>query len=294
MARQPIRRLPIPHGAGEVGFHLSQLELPAIREVGVAQLGPGWTQGSHAHGEHEIHYVRRGRSILTYHGRTWPVKSGDIYFFRLGEAHGCDRNDSTDPMQVLYLRIAFPPGAGPSALGAVAECPVLPADRRTTELRAALKELADELVALCTERLNQREIGGRPSVQGKLLHVLGAFVAPPPIATAEAGTPRQRELAEAVLRLLETSGGAPPALAFLARRLGVSPAHLGEALRGATGRTYPEIAAAARLARARELLADPNLPVREVARRVGLSDPRSLARLFRRLTGRTPGAFRAT
>jgi len=287
-----MRRLPIPRGARAVGLGLRNIALPEVGALGIVQVGPGWWQAPHAHSAYEVHYVRRGQGELLHRGRAHPVKAGDLYLFLPGEPHGCARTDPADPLQVLYLSVRFPAGAGDAFVKATGPLPQFLDDRKAVELRSALKDLAEELMTLKSSGLSDGELARRPTLQARILHALGALLAPRPTAIVEAGGPRERELSESVLRMLETSGGAPPALALLARKLGVTSAHLGEALREATGRTYPEIAAAARLARAKELLADPAIPVREVARRVGLSGPRALARMFRRLTGRPPGAFR--
>jgi AraC-like DNA-binding protein/mannose-6-phosphate isomerase-like protein (cupin superfamily) len=298
MGEKPIRRMPIPRGAETVGLYLSEPELPVVRSLGLVQVGPGWKQSPHAHGEYEVHYVRRGKGELIHDGRLYPVKAGDVYLFRPGETHGCARVEAADPVQVLFLCARFPPGlertladSADSARSA-GRSPLFLTDRGAVELRSALRALAEELVTLKSSGLDAKETARVPALQARILHALGAMFAPRPTADIEAGAPRERELSETVLRALETSGGAPPSLVLLARRLGVTPSHLGEALRNATGRTYPEIAAAARLARAKELLSDPTVPIREIARRVGLSGPRALARMFRRLTNKPPGAFR--
>jgi two-component system response regulator YesN len=49
----------------------------------------------------------------------------------------------------------------------------------------------------------------------------------------------------------------------------------------------------ARIERAGDLLADPGLSVKEVARRSGFESPYYFSRLFRKVTGRTPSEFRS-
>ena len=48
-----------------------------------------------------------------------------------------------------------------------------------------------------------------------------------------------------------------------------------------------------RMAQSRRLLADTDLPIQEVARRVGIGDPGYLSRLFRRTHGTSPRAWRS-
>lgn len=123
-----------------------------------------------------------------------------------------------------------------------------------------------------------------------ILALLAAMIEP--VMDLQRGSRRQRDLAERALVLLDAAEGRLPSLSWLATRLGVTAGHLGESLGAITGRTYPDMIAERRVKTACQLLADERIPVRAVARRVGLSSPRALARIFRRITGKTPSAFR--
>ena len=57
--------------------------------------------------------------------------------------------------------------------------------------------------------------------------------------------------------------------------------------------TAQEFQCRKRLQEAQKLLLTTELPVAEVARRTGWNDPFHFSRLFTRLTGRSPSAFRA-
>ncbi|MBI3831261.1 MAG: AraC family transcriptional regulator [Planctomycetes bacterium] len=270
------------------------LQLPEVLALGLNQLGPTWRQHEHAHGHHEIHYVRRGSGNLICDGRAFPIREGSIYFFRPGESHG-GGTDPSDPLQILYLSVRLPEPL-PMGFDALrSDRPIFLDEPGVAELRAELSGLADGMAVLGGGRDEMRRFAGSqcpPELLAKMLRVLGALLEPVRRLAARSGTARERELAERVLRELDLCRGAPPALRVLARKLGVTPSHLGAALRQASGRTYPEAAAAIRVRNAQELLADERIPVREAARLVGLSSPRALARLFRRVTGKAPAAFR--
>lgn len=83
-----------------------------------------------------------------------------------------------------------------------------------------------------------------------------------------------------------------PGLPDLARHLGISPRSASRRVQAACGCTWPQLLARQRLTRARRLLELTGLEVGEVARRCGLPDHRSLARLFQRVHGCTPSAWR--
>ena len=78
----------------------------------------------------------------------------------------------------------------------------------------------------------------------------------------------------------------------LAALVSLSRFHFCTAFRLATGRTPHQWLTNLRIARAKEMLADPLLPVTEVGLCVGYQTPSSFAASFRKLTGATPSEFR--
>ncbi|MDT5349628.1 MAG: hypothetical protein QOH91_2915, partial [Mycobacterium sp.] len=69
--------------------------------------------------------------------------------------------------------------------------------------------------------------------------------------------------------------------------------HLTTVVRRRTGRTVQEWIIERRMAEARGLPAETDLPVAEVARRVGVADPGYFSRLFSRTHGTSPRKWRA-
>jgi AraC family transcriptional regulator len=97
-----------------------------------------------------------------------------------------------------------------------------------------------------------------------------------------------RRLREALSEL----DGPTPGLAELAGIAGFSPRHLTRAFRQATGRTMGDYVEEVRLDRARALLAGSDLPLKEIARKLGFATLGSFSTAFRRTAGETPTAFR--
>ncbi len=86
---------------------------------------------------------------------------------------------------------------------------------------------------------------------------------------------------------------APPTLSAVAARLHMSPRTLIRRLRSA-GTTYQEVIDDIQYQRARNLLADDGFRVADVGAELGFRDPASFGRSFKRWSGMTPGAWRAT
>ena len=84
----------------------------------------------------------------------------------------------------------------------------------------------------------------------------------------------------------------PLSLRDVAGEVGMTPGHLTTVVRRRTGRTVQEWIIERRMADARGLLAETDLPVAEVARRVGMTDPGYFSRLFSRVHGTSPRDWR--
>lgn len=81
-------------------------------------------------------------------------------------------------------------------------------------------------------------------------------------------------------------------LASLAKIAGLSPSRFHAVFRAALGMAPSRWLQQRRLARARELLLGSDLPVQEVATRAGFGDPFHFSRLFKRVHGSSPLAYR--
>ncbi len=78
----------------------------------------------------------------------------------------------------------------------------------------------------------------------------------------------------------------------VASEVGMTPGHLTTLVRRRTGRTVGDWIIERRMSRARTLLDETYLPIAEVARRVGMSDPGYFSRQFRRTHGCAPREWR--
>lgn len=96
-----------------------------------------------------------------------------------------------------------------------------------------------------------------------------------------------------VLAVIERRIAQPLSLRDVADELGLTPGHLTTVVRRLTGRTVVDWILDRRMAEARVLLAETDLPVADVARRVGLPDPGYFARRFRREHGVAPRRWRS-
>jgi AraC family transcriptional regulator len=92
---------------------------------------------------------------------------------------------------------------------------------------------------------------------------------------------------------IEQSVGQDLSIRKLAKVAGLSPQYFAEMFRRTTGFAPHQYVSHRRVERARQLLADTDLPLAEVAQRCGFSSQSQFTTVFRQLTDLTPGRFRA-
>jgi len=103
----------------------------------------------------------------------------------------------------------------------------------------------------------------------------------------------QRELLIQAITDYDPEADGEFSLCGLAEQLKLSQRQTARLVRAETGRSFRELKSAARLERARELLASSELPILEVALRAGWNSASQFHEAFRRGVGVTPARFRA-
>ena len=94
-------------------------------------------------------------------------------------------------------------------------------------------------------------------------------------------------------RLDSSVGTQTPKFSELAAAVGVHPVHLSRGFRAAYGCTPGEYLRRVRIEQAQRLLAESRMPLAQVAAAVGYYDQSHFTIVFRRVTGTTPGQYRA-
>jgi AraC-like DNA-binding protein len=104
--------------------------------------------------------------------------------------------------------------------------------------------------------------------------------------------PGQNPVKSAVLQAVLASGGRPPSLAALAAAQHVSTRTLIRRLKH-SGTSYQALVDEVRSRLAGEWLRDTDLPLAEIAHRLGFTDASNFSRAFRKWYGCAPGVYRA-
>ncbi len=111
-------------------------------------------------------------------------------------------------------------------------------------------------------------------------------------ALTERSDPRRR-LINSAIRYIDAHWKDNPSLDEVSEAVGLSRYHFSRIFRTALGRTFSDYLCEKRISKAKELLADSSLPMKQVCELSGFSDPAYFAGVFKRRTGVSPSEYRS-
>ncbi|SFO90482.1 AraC-like ligand binding domain-containing protein [Amycolatopsis arida] len=241
----------------------------------------------HRHTFHEIVHVTAGTGTHVVDVARWELRPPHLGVLAPGQVHHWEGVRDLTGFVVLFtddFLLDHPEDR--DLLRRLSERPWLALDEAAHRGTARLIAELDEEY--------RRRAEGAESVLRALLHVLvvrAARLAAPAVAASPA---RPGAVAAEFARLTDRTDLTEWSVRGYAERIGVTPGHLTEAVRAATGRTPSQLLREARVAEAKRLLVKTALTVRQVAGRLDFADPAYFCRFFRRETGVSPGDFRRT
>jgi AraC-like DNA-binding protein len=256
---------------------------------------------AHSHDFLVLAYFERGGGGLRLGGCEWPIEDGDAYVVAPGEVVGIG-DDIGALADAEGWAVSFPPeGLGPNAPNALLSWRAHPllfpfargAARGAQRLKVPepdRRAWSQRLSALDWE-LHARRDGYR---EAAVAHLTLLLVDVSRLAADVAGDLRLRDeplLAE-VFDFIERHYQDRISLRDVSSAVNMSSGHLTTVVRRKTGRPVQEWITERRMAQARRLLAETDLTVTDVARRVGYTDPVYFVRSFRRAHGTTPLRWR--
>src|SRR6266702_1576340 len=274
---------------------------PEIPPVSVLRFDADTQPG---HGRRHIHdfpvlmYIdRAGQTAVG--DPTHPVRDGDAYVLAAGEI--------IDPSLVHTIAAGYGVFFDPTALGGDGPAPwsswrahpllvpflhAIPCVLVCLHVPPARQPVWTATIAAIDTELTDRAEGYR---QAALAYLTLLLVDVARLATDVVGDLRRSNetlLAE-VFDVIERRFAQPLSLRDVAESIGVTPGYLTTLVRRRTGRTVVDWIIERRMLQARQLLTETDLPISEIARRVGLPDPGYFARMFRHSNGITPREWRS-
>jgi AraC-like DNA-binding protein len=227
---------------------------------------PGARLAAHAHTAAYFCLVRRGGFRERWRHGSAEQTAGDVIFRAAAEEH--ENVFGADGARCFNVALG----------GRLLEGLAPDADR----VRPGSARVRAILACLC------REVCGRaPSrlvAEGLVYQALGeAF---------QRGAPDGRDWLDHVRDAIEKRFDRPLGIRALAAEVGVHPAHLSRAFHRRFGAPVLSYVRATRVRAAREMLRASDRPLADVAALTGFADQSHLTRVFKRVTGVTPGRYR--
>ena len=228
-------------------------------------------------------YVRRGSFGYRYRGEAYELVAGAVLVGHPGEEYMCthDHHEGGDECLSFHLSAELAAECGGPAVWRRGALPPLP------ELMV-LGELA-QAAARGDSDLGLDEAGLLFSARFAELVAAapGAWSDRPPRLRA-----RDRRRAVEAALWLDARSAEDLDLEAAAKEAGLSPFHFLRLFRGVLGVTPHQYLVRSRLRHAARLLADPALPITDIAYEVGFGDLSNFVRTFHRAAGLSPRRFR--
>jgi AraC family transcriptional activator of pobA len=241
----------------------------------------------------------RGRHIHDFPALWYVPAAGLVYVAAAGEVLDPEQLDDLDAGVAVFF--------DPAALGEDGRSP-WPAWRGhpllfpflhgrsggvlQLEVPAARRSAWDNAIGSIDAELSARQEGYRQAALAHLTLLLIELARLARDVVADLRRSGEPLLAD-VFAVIDRHNGEPLSLKDVAGEIGMTPGHLTTVVRRRTGHTVQDWIIERRMAEARTLLEETDLPVAEIARRVGVSDPGYFSRLFSRNHGVSPRSWRA-
>lgn len=246
--------------------------------------------------DHELVLILTGRGQVRVGGERFDYQPYDLLFLRPFERHAFSASepegshiavhfdlspdvpadgdlDRRTPYEVRFAR----------GLELPARVRLSPADAIVRDLTAVVEAVDDG------SEIGQLE--ARLSLERALLALLRSGQAAAPGRTAHGSMHGWRRI-ERALRQIETRFDEPLTSDELAGTAGMSVSHFNRLFRQWVGQAPMNHLRQTRVARARTLLADPDLSVKQIAARTGFADPYHFSKVFRQVDGLPPTQYR--
>lgn len=247
--------------------------LPVVFQVGhIRPDAKVWPTRRHSHDAfHEFIVVLSGAIQVRMNGQRYHAEKGHVLFFSQGTPHE-EFSVGAGPLETIFIGWHISPPGNPQI--DTRNWPVVGYDKR-----GRIGGLARWMYELNTQARPDHE-----TIRGLLRGVIAEFSVEQSHEEIQA-IDRVREHMQAQLsRELR--------LEDLAKVAHLSRTHFVRVFTRATGTTPMRYLSRLRVDQARNLILTTRLPMKQVARAVGLPDEFQLSRVFKRVTGQTPSSHR--
>lgn len=287
---------------------LSNQTLDSAPKITVFRSTGSDTQSSrpHAHSFFELFFIEEGEGWYKIGDRKLWAKSGDLFLIAPGEVHDPSGLDHATKWIVGFEAEALHPAYTDANIFLMLPNRVMESflpinDLKIKHFYIPAKERSRWLALFeqLKNELGNKELSFIEAARALLMLLLiktARFSEPQLSKSTKSSTQRSTKrgspVVEKVLYFIATNFRNSIGLQEVAKEVNFSPAYLTDLIRRETGKTVGSWIVERRMTEARHLLLATDRPVNQIAESVGYFDSSYFIRLFRRLNGTTPHAWR--
>lgn len=252
-----------------------------------------WEIGPHRHESFfQVLHISSGSGEALIDGRYQPFEGPAAIFVAPREAHGFRFSRDVEGLVLTALtdRLTAPARSNAAIAVFVARSRLV----RLSPQAAPAQELTRTMIRI-HEELSGHEAGRMVLLEALVAAMIVHLARAGELAVGrEHATGRDAQRIATLFDLIGAHFREHQPVSFYAEMLGLSEAHLNRVCRAGTGRSVQALLNARLIETAtRDLIFTPS-SVQTIAYSLGFSDPAYFNRFFRKQTGKTPGAFRAS
>ncbi|MBI3829465.1 MAG: helix-turn-helix domain-containing protein [Planctomycetes bacterium] len=264
---------------------------PWIVRAETLAVGDIWGARFHTTPSHELIHVLQGHATIEDRRGSVRVGPGDTFVIPRGTLHKDVREQGPD-YRVLYVFFHWPGGEKLIRELVPFRLASLPGGAKQ-RLHATMKELEDEYLGDAPGATARMQMLLLEALLALTRHAQKARQARPVSGARQRAAQARRSRSMADVRAyLEAHYAEEIGLEALAERFSLSPFNLSRSFSQEFGRSLVELLTTIRMERAQEFFAQ-GLSVKEAAARVGYANGNYFAKVFRRVTGRSPSEYLA-
>ena len=249
----------------------------------------------HTHNFYELVAVLQGVAANQTAGREFLLRRGHVFLLRPGAAHSISCSSDGVVLNILirpaFFQTSLPALFGPAGLPAGFFSPQGPSGRYCLFDAGEEEEIRQLLLLLAREALTDRP-NRRAAMNGALIFLFSLLFDRCGAAVEQEKPPSRYQAAFQRLFAYLAGNYQEASLQGAADHLHFSTRHVDRICQEGSGRGFTRLLQEVRVEAAKRLLEETGLPVEEVGRAVGFSEGGYFIRIFRRLQGVTPSAYR--
>lgn len=258
---------------------------PKLIYSGTLKCSPEWKEDDHSHTFLEIMFVRRGSGATNIGGEEYALKKGDIIIYNAGVGHR-ERSDKKEPLECHFF------GAKNIRIDGLApDCLIKPGATPIVEPGsdfAMFDLLFDQLIRESSnDRLYNREISDS-ILKSILLSVM---------RIVSYGNTDYEKINESYLKakeFIDKSFAEINTVNDLCNQLYIDKYYFSHLFKECSGMPPLQYIIEKKIALAKELLSQSDLPIKDVAVKCGYTDAGYFSKVFKKLTDQPPINYRET